>query len=276
MTATDTTTIDVDDPVHTEAAAPPSAAEEVERLEKELAALEFEVRFGRVEDARAAQRDLREAGNRNNPSLMAEARERLRRNVWRNNEILVQLLPMARIRLATAECRERASRRETFPAMSAAELAEATAQAEANLSALTREYAGLPGLLRDAADTADADALTGRRRRLDELPGLVMAAQATLLRLQIADFESQEVEAKADQPAAFAKMEAARAVFEKAQAAYVTAKSEHNSLIGTARTAVTDAGEYRLRLARLLEEQSIDRGPIVRSRIHAGRGLGNG
>jgi hypothetical protein len=130
--------------------------------------------------------------------------------------------------------------------------------------------------MQDAANSADTDALTARRRRLDEMPGLVMAAQATLLRLQIADFESQEVEAKSDQPAALAKMEAARAVFEKAQAAYMTARSEYDSLVGTARTAFTDAGEYRLRLARLLGEQSIDRGPIVRSRIHAGRGLGDG
>jgi hypothetical protein len=242
----------------------------------EVAALEYELRFGLLADSRAGQLELREAYERNNPTAVAAAQERLRLNVWRNNDIIVNQLPLARMRAAQAQADQRAAGEKGLPVMNTVELAEALDAAERELSQLTAEYAGLPGLLRDAANSADSSALVAHRRRLDEMPSLVMATQARVLRLHIAQFEAEGADLVLDQPAALAEMEAARVVLEKAQAAFVVTKSAFDALVGGERTARADASEYRLRLARLLEEQGVDRGPIVRSRIHAGRGLGDG
>ena len=65
-------------------------------------------------------------------------------------------------------------------------LAGQIAAAEQELSALIAEEADLARRRREAAEQADAAALTALRARADDLPTLIATGQARLIRLEIA------------------------------------------------------------------------------------------
>ena len=242
----------------------------------ELAKLERERDVTLPREAREASEKLRKAGEWNNAAEVTAQRDILRRNTWRHNE-LVNLIMLAKWRVATALADQTKCAADAEPLdLGGLSIEDAVAEAERHVSDLQRERASLPAALRSAAGAADEGLMTAARQRLDALPGAIFVAQVRLLRLQAAQADAEAENVRKDQQPALSRLDETAAALATATEAHAKARNAFDVLRAEERDAKSEAATYRRRLLDLLNEQGRDKGPIVRSQIHAGRGLGDG
>ncbi len=154
--------------------------------------------------------------------------------------------------------------------MSTTSTAADLATARADLAALQAEQTNLPEHVTHAVEAANAAALLGARRRGDDLPSHIEAAQIRIVRLEIEALEAElPVSRAAALKLALAADEAWRNVRE------LTLAAEHASgLAGNTANAAADLvlriGEKQRALAALVNSAGQDKGPVVRSTWQTG------
>lgn len=103
-----------------------------------------------------------------------------------------------------------------------------TAVAGEKLAALERELAQLPSDMQEAAHSADARRMTDLRRRQHELSDEIFAARTTLTRLQMAELEVAEADAKTGMETTWPEVERTEAAAFAAKEEAVAARARWN------------------------------------------------
>ncbi len=147
--------------------------------------------------------------------------------------------------------------KDTIPAVN---LAEQIGTLERTIRALLVEQERLPADFQAAAEAADADRLVALRLRADELPARIFAEQATKMRLEIAQLETQLPDAEAEHAEAHAALAAAVAAFDAARDELNRARGWAGNADVTMRGLRIDIEERTRRLQAMIDEAGHPRG----------------
>ena len=147
--------------------------------------------------------------------------------------------------------------KDTPPAMN---LAEQIGTLERTIRAMLVEQERLPADFQAAAEAADADRLVALRLRAAELPARLFAEQATKMRLEIAQLETQLPDAEAERMEAHAALTAAQAAFNTARDELNRAQSWAGNMDASVRGLRIDINERTRRLQAMIDEAGHPRG----------------
>lgn len=146
------------------------------------------------------------------------------------------------------------------------------ADAEAALSVLKQEQAGLPAKLQAAAATGDGAALLALRRRLDDLPAHVYGAQIGTWRAEMALLDTEHEATKPELAAAANAVREAAKLVEAAQRDLQAAQIAAGKLSAMIADNRSRFHQLRRNVEDLTHQQTAAGiGPIVRSRPHAAK-----